>query len=63
MPTVELSGVSIVGAGAFNPAIVHPQWLAAKDLVPENVAAHAMEPTGDESLVVSSQLAVSRRIG
>ena len=62
MSNVELSGVSIVGAGAFNPAIIHPQWLAAKDLIPENIAAYAMEAasqdaTGDASLIVSSQLA------
>jgi hypothetical protein len=57
VPAVELSGVSIVAAGAFNPAIIHPQWLAAKDLIPENVAAAAMQPGGDEPLVVTSQLA------
>ena len=62
MSNVELSGVTVVGAGAFNPAIVHPQWLAAKDLIPENVADYAMEVAGGEgpgegSLIVSSQLA------
>ena len=53
---VELSGVSVVGAGAFNPAIIHPQWLAAKGLVPERAASAAMESGGDEQLIVSNQL-------
>lgn len=56
MPTVELSGVSIVGAGAFNPAIMHPRWLAAKELVPEEVAQHAMAGEA-QPLIVSNELA------
>jgi hypothetical protein len=55
---VELSGVSVIGAGAFNPAIVHPQWLAAKGLIPEDVAEHAMNDSETNALVVSGQLSV-----
>lgn len=56
MPAVELGGVSIVGAGAFNPAIIHPRWLAAKELLPEDVAQHAM--AGDaQPLIVTNELA------
>ncbi len=57
MATPELSGVSIVGAGTFNPAIIHPRWLAEKRLLPENLAEHAMTP-GPQEMLVSGQLAV-----
>jgi hypothetical protein len=50
-PTIELSGVSIVGAGSFNPAIFQPRWLAAKELVPDGLAEHA-----ETQLVVTPQL-------
>jgi hypothetical protein len=58
MATPELSGVSIVGAGTFNPAILHPQWLAEKGLIPEDLAEDAMRQDAPQSLVVSPQLAV-----
>lgn len=57
MPTPELSGVTIVAAGSFNPAIVHPLWLAEKELIPENVAEHAMEQESAKQMMVSPQLA------
>lgn len=59
VPTVELSGLSIVCAGAFNPAIVHPRWLLEKGLIAENAADHAMAmQTGDrQSLIVTPQVA------
>lgn len=52
----ELSGITIVGAGAFNPAIVHPLWLADKKLIPEELAHHATQAE-DRRMVVSPQLA------
>jgi hypothetical protein len=55
MPTPELSGVTIVGAGSFNPAIVHPLWLAEKKLIPDNLAEHAVKG-GDRPMIVSPQL-------
>jgi hypothetical protein len=57
MRTPELSGVTIVGAGSFNPAIVHPQWLADKRLIDPDVAQHALEREGGPPLIVSPQLA------
>lgn len=56
--TPELSGVAIVGAGTFNPAILHPQWLAEKELIPENLAEHAMRQESPQPVVVSPQLTV-----
>ena len=53
MPEPEVSGVSVVGAGAFNPAIIHPRWFADKELIPENAAEHAM----GQQMVVTPQLA------
>lgn len=56
MQTPELAGVTIIGAGAFNPAIVHPTWLADKGLIPRDMAEHATEPAPGRSMVVSPQL-------
>jgi hypothetical protein len=56
MEAPELSGVTIVGAGSFNPAIVHPSWLVEKGLLPENLAEHAMALGKERSMVVSPQL-------
>jgi len=38
----ELSGVTVVVVGALNPAIFHPTWFAANDLIAEHEAAHAL---------------------
>ena len=46
----ELDGVQIVLRGSFNPKILHPSWLAARDLIPEEVVE------GTEIDVVSPQL-------
>ena len=54
----ELSGVSIVGLGSFNPAIIHPLWLAEKKLIPENVAEHAMQPSDTQQVIITPQVAV-----
>ncbi len=48
---IELAGVAVVGAGSFNPAILHPRWLVDKGLLPENVADHALD-----QIVVTPQL-------
>jgi hypothetical protein len=50
--------VSIVGAGAFNPAIIHPRWLAEKQLIAENAAEHATSQAQPQPMVVSPQIAV-----
>ena len=42
----EISGCSIVLVGCFNPAIIHPAWLAAKGIHPE-----ANETTVDLQIV------------
>jgi hypothetical protein len=34
MPEVELTGVTVVAAGSFNPAIFHPSWFAARNCSP-----------------------------
>ena len=39
---MELSGISVVAAGAFNPAIFHPLWFAGKELVAENAIDEAL---------------------
>ncbi len=39
----ELSGVSIVGAGNFNPAIFQPQWLEAKGIISSTAAKNAQD--------------------
>lgn len=56
--TQELTGVAIVATGTFNPAILHPQWLAGKGLIPDNLAQHAMRQEAPQPLLVSPQLAV-----
>jgi hypothetical protein len=50
--------VAIVATGTFNPAILHPQWLAGKGLIPDNLAQHAMRQEAPQPLLVSPQLAV-----
>src|SRR4051812_21547632 len=49
---VELSGIAVVCAGSFNPAIFQPDWLATKELVPPESAAAARD-----GLIVTPQLA------
>ena len=39
----ELSGVAVVAAGAFNPAIFHPSWFVEKDLLPSGAVEEAAE--------------------
>lgn len=41
MPEPDLSGASIVLLGSFNPAIVHPRWLAEKGLLSQEAASFA----------------------
>lgn len=40
--TVEMAGVSVVAAGAFNPAIFHPRWFHEKDLISESSVDDAL---------------------
>lgn len=40
---VELSGISVVAVGAFNPAIFHPSWFAEKQLMAPNAIDDALE--------------------
>lgn len=40
---VELSGISVVAAGAFNPAIFHPLWFAEKELLARNASEEALD--------------------
>jgi hypothetical protein len=54
----EVSGVSIVGAGSFNPAIIHPLWLSEKKLIPENIAEHAVSQQQTQGTIVTPELAV-----
>jgi hypothetical protein len=42
-PNVELSGISVVASGAFNPAIFHPSWFARKELLAPNAIDEALE--------------------
>lgn len=58
MAAPDLAGVAIVGVGAFNPAIIHPAWLADKELIPQNQAEHAMRQTDAQQLIVTPQVAV-----
>lgn len=58
MATPELSGISVVGAGSFNPAIIHPRWLADRNLIRENEAEHAMRQGEGQQLIVSPQIAI-----
>lgn len=57
MPGLELSGVTVVCAGSFNPAIFHPTWLAKKELIPGHLAESAVSGAGGREMVVTSQLA------
>jgi len=41
-PTAELSGISVVAAGAFNPAIFHPWWFVDKELMANNAIDDAL---------------------
>lgn len=41
--SAELSGISVVAAGAFNPAIFHPLWFADKGLLPRDTSESALE--------------------
>ncbi len=54
----ELSGVSVVGLGSFNPAIIHPLWLADKKLISENAAEHALQSTAEQQVIITPQVAV-----
>lgn len=40
-PQLKIQGVSIVLRGAFNPAIFHPSWLAAQELIRSQEAEEA----------------------
>jgi hypothetical protein len=42
-PQIELSGISVIAVGAFNPAIFQPFWFAEKGLMPPNAIEEAME--------------------
>jgi hypothetical protein len=42
-PPIELSGISVIAVGAFNPAIFQPLWFAEKKLMPPNAIDEAME--------------------
>lgn len=46
-----------MGAGSFNPAIIHPLWLAEKGLIPQNLAQHAASEASGRPLVVTPRLA------
>ena len=48
---VEVSGISVVVAGSFNPAIFHPQWFVEKEQLTAGAADQAME-----KLVLTPQL-------
>ncbi|HWN95940.1 MAG TPA: hypothetical protein VNT99_12965 [Methylomirabilota bacterium] len=52
MPTREISGASFVIVGTFNPAIFHPAWLAAQELIPPS------EATDAKNIIVTSDLSV-----
>ena len=52
----ELSGVTIVGAGSFNPAIIHPTWLREKGLIPANLAEDALENHQSQPTISTPQL-------
>ncbi len=56
----ELAGVSVVGAGAFNPAIIHPKWLAEKGLLDPSAADGAVRPDAGSPFLVSPQMAAFR---
>jgi hypothetical protein len=48
---VELGGVTVVGAGPFNPAVFQPRWLRDTQLITEE-----LEKAATEGLVVSDQI-------
>jgi hypothetical protein len=48
---VEVSGISVVGAGSFNPAIFQPRWLDEKELISGDAADAALE-----QLIVTPQM-------
>jgi hypothetical protein len=50
---LELSGVTVVAVGAFNPAIFQPRWLVDNELLAETDAEAAQE-----QLVITPQLTV-----
>jgi hypothetical protein len=50
-PQIELSGVAVVAAGSFNPAIFQPRWLLEKELITANAAEAA-----EKQIVVSPEL-------
>jgi hypothetical protein len=41
-PPIELSGVAVVAAGSFNPAIFHPSWFVDKELLAQNAIDDAL---------------------
>lgn len=53
----ELGGINFVATGSFNPAIVHPSWLADKELIPRSLADYVLEGREDKHVIVSSQVA------
>ncbi len=54
----ELSEVQIVLVGSFNPAIVHPRWLADKEIIPQNLAEDALRAEQAQPLIVTPQLSI-----
>lgn len=56
----ELTGAAVVGAGAFNPAIIHPMWLAEKDLLDASSAEAALSPSANPPCIVTPQVAAFR---
>lgn len=40
---VELSGISIVLVGSFNPALFHPTWFAKRELIGDSPVQEALE--------------------
>jgi hypothetical protein len=58
MAQAELSGLSIVGAGSFTPAIFHPSWLLDRKLIADNMAEHAMRPGESQQMIVTPQVTV-----
>ena len=55
--TPEIEGVQIVLVGSFNPAILHPSWLAARGLIR---AEEASEEAIGADMLVSRQLTTFR---
>ena len=42
-----------MGAGAFNPAIIHPMWLAEKDLLDASSAEVVPSPSANPPCIVT----------